>query len=171
MNIFLVGPMGAGKSTIGRHLAKRLKRDFYDCDIELTGRCGVDVPTIFDFEGESGFRQRETQLLDELTQLDNIVMATGGGAVLAQDNRQMLSSRGMVIYLRVTLDQQLKRTAGDRNRPLLQGDDPRKTLAAMREQREPLYTEIADHVIDTSDKPPQHVARAVARLIDKEPRT
>ncbi|MEM7376454.1 MAG: shikimate kinase AroK [Pseudomonadota bacterium] len=167
MNVFLVGPMGAGKSTIGRHLAKRLKRDFYDCDIELTNRCGVDVPTIFDFEGEHGFRQRESQLLDELTQMQDIVMATGGGAVLNDGNRTRLKSRGTVVYLRVTIEQQLSRTAGDKNRPLLQGDDPRATLEAMQAQREPLYVDVADHVIDTSDKPPQHVARAVAKLIEK----
>ncbi len=165
MNIFLVGPMGAGKSTIGRHLAKRLKRDFFDCDIELTDRCGVDVPTIFEYEGEAGFRQRETQLLDELSQQHNTVIATGGGVILSEQNRKMLVERGLVIYLRVTLDQQLKRTSGDRNRPLLQGTDPRKILEKLRAEREPLYSVVADHVIDTSDKPPQHVARAVAKLI------
>lgn len=168
MNIFLVGPTGAGKSTIGRHLARRLKRDFYDCDIELTDRCGVDVPTIFDFEGEAGFRQREALLLDELTQLQDIVLATGGGAVLDPKNRSVLATRGTVVYLRVTLDQQLERTAGDKNRPLLQGSDPRATLQAMQAKRDPLYVEVADHVIDTSDRPPQYVARSLARLIEQD---
>ena len=127
-NVILVGPMGAGKSTIGRQLASILNFDFYDSDHEIEARTGADIPWIFDVEGEAGFRKREASMIDELTQLDGVVIATGGGAVTQEENRKNLSIRGIVIYLRTTVEQQLERTARDRNRPLLQTEEPRKVL-------------------------------------------
>lgn len=148
-NLFLVGPMGAGKTSIGRKLAKRLKWPFWDSDKVLEQKTGVDIPTIFEFEGESGFRVRETAVIDELTRKQEIVLATGGGAVLNDQNRCWLASRGFVIYLRASVDTQLQRTSKDRNRPLLQTDNPRARLEALIREREPLYLGIADFVINT----------------------
>ena len=148
-NVFLVGPMGAGKSSIGRQLARRLKRPFWDTDRELERRTGVDIPTIFEFEGEAGFRARERAVVDELTALEGIVLATGGGAILDRASRQRLKARGLTIYLRASVESQLRRTSHDRNRPLLQTPDPRQTLQALLERREPLYLEVADLVVDT----------------------
>lgn len=158
--------MGAGKTTIGRQLAKRLGRPFFDSDHELVERCGVDIPTIFEFEGESGFRDRESQVVDELSKLDNIVLATGGGAVLRPENRKMLASRGTVIYLRVSLENQRLRTSADRNRPILQGGDLVEKLKKLRDQRDPLYSALADHVLDTDDRTPNNVAQAIQRKFD-----
>lgn len=165
MNIFLVGSMGAGKTTIGRQLAKRLRRDFHDSDHALIERCGVDIPTIFEFEGESGFRDRESQVINELSQLEDIVLATGGGAVLRPENRKMLAARGTVIYLRVSLENQHRRTSADRNRPLLQGGNLMDKLVALREQRDPLYRALADHIVDTDDSTPANVARKIQQLL------
>ncbi len=166
MNIFLIGSMGAGKTTIGRQLAKRLKRDFYDSDHELVERCGVDIPTIFEFEGESGFRDRESQVIDQLSKLDNIVLATGGGAVLRPENRKMLAARGTVIYLRVSLKNQHMRTSADRNRPLLQGGDLKTKLRKLRDERDPLYTALSDFILDTDDRSPNQVAQSIQRKLD-----
>lgn len=166
MNIILVGSMGAGKTTIGRQLAKRLHRSFYDSDHELVERCGVDIPTIFEFEGESGFRDRESQVIDELTKRENIVLATGGGAVLRPENRKMLAARGTVIYLRVSLKNQHLRTSADRNRPLLQGGDLMEKLQKLRDERDPLYTALADHVLDTDDRTPNNVAQTIQRKLN-----
>ena len=166
MNIILVGSMGAGKTTIGRQLAKRLKRTFYDSDHELVERCGVDIPTIFEFEGESGFRDRESQVIDELSKLDNIVLATGGGAVLRPENRKMLAARGHVIYLRVSLKNQHLRTSADRNRPLLQGGDLMAKLQKLRDDRDPLYRALADHIVDTDDRTPNNVAQSIQRKLN-----
>src|SRR5690554_2872722 len=127
-SIFLVGPMGAGKSTVGRFLAERLGYEFIDSDHEIEARTGVTIPMIFDIEGEAGFRQREMTVIDELTQRPNIVLATGGGVVLAEDNRRALRSRGFVIYLRSSVESLVQRTKNDRNRPLLQTDDPEKVI-------------------------------------------
>jgi len=150
-NIILVGLMGSGKTTIGRQLAKQLQRDFFDCDHEIENRTGANIPLIFELEGEEGFRKRETAMLDELTQKQNIVLATGGGAVLASENRKMLRQRGHVIYLQASIDQLWERTRLDKNRPLLQTDNPRDKIASLFENRDPLYREVADTIIDTSN--------------------
>ncbi len=164
-NLFLVGPMGSGKTSIGRNLAKRLKRQFWDSDKLLEQRTGVDIPTIFDFEGEEGFRLREAAVIDELTRKQEIVLATGGGAVLSEDNRRWLASRGFVIYLRASVDTQLQRTSRDRNRPLLQTEDPRGRLESLLKEREPLYLGIADLVVNTDSCSISAVANRIVRRV------
>lgn len=149
-NIFLVGLMGAGKTTVGKVLAKHLSKTFYDSDHEIEKRTGVKIPLIFEIEGEAGFRTRETSVIDDLTRLDQIVLATGGGAVLNQQNREALSQRGVVIYLRASVDDLWHRTRHDKNRPLLQIQDPQTKLRELFTQRDPLYQGIADIIIDTS---------------------
>jgi len=148
-NIFLIGLMGAGKTTIGRQIANELSLEFFDSDHEIENRTGVTVTHIFDIEGEAGFRKRETAMLDELTQKKGIVLATGGGAILKPENRQFLMSRGTTIYLYANIDTLLERTAKDRNRPLLQTEDPKAKLEELLEIRDPLYRETADIIIDT----------------------
>lgn len=142
--------MGAGKTTTGHQLARALGLEFLDCDREIESRSGVDIPTIFDFEGEAGFRQRERTLIDELTSREGIVLATGGGVVLDPDNRCDLAARGLVVYLATPVDDQLRRTREDHQRPLLQGTDRRATLVRLQDERDPLYREIADIVVDTA---------------------
>lgn len=149
-NIFLVGLMGAGKTTVGKLLAKRLNKLFYDCDHEIQKRTGVNIPVIFEIESEAGFRQRESAMLKELVRFDNVVLATGGGAVLSKDNRDLLSRNGTVVYLRATVNDLWQRTHHDKNRPLLQTDDPLAKLHELYAQRDPLYEEVADIVIETS---------------------
>lgn len=169
-NLFLIGPMGAGKSTIGRLLAAELQRDFIDSDHEIQTRCGADIPWIFDVEGEGGFRQREAQVIDELTQRSDIVLATGGGAVMGEANRCALRERGTVIYLYTTVEQQLRRTARDRNRPLLRSEDPEAVLRSLFEARDPLYRTTADLIVRTDRRGPRSVIndilRRVIRLVD-----
>ena len=148
-NIFLVGMMGAGKTTVARMLATRLNRTFIDSDHELESRCGVKVPVIFEIEGEAGFRTREAALLDELTERPGIVLATGGGAILRAENRHRLSARGLVIYLRAQPHDLYMRTRHDKNRPLLMTPDPQGRLVELFTQRDPLYREVADLVVDT----------------------
>ena len=162
-NIYLVGLMGAGKTTIGRALAKRLGWRFVDSDHEIEARTGVSIPTIFEIEGEAGFRRRETQILGELTALQHIVMATGGGAVLAAENRQCLRESGLVVYLDVPPGQLYERTRNDRNRPLLQVADPLQRLEELYRQRAPFYEEVADIVIDGSHCNAQSVVQILAR--------
>ncbi|KOF54889.1 shikimate kinase [Achromobacter sp. DMS1] len=147
--VFLVGMMGAGKTTIGRGLARALGREFIDLDHELEARCGVRVPVIFEIEGEAGFRRRESAALEECTQRRNIILATGGGAILAEENRRRLRERGIVVYLRASVDELFRRTCRDRNRPLLATADPRGTLRDLLARREPLYNEVADLVVET----------------------
>lgn len=159
--VFLVGPMGAGKTTIGRHLARSLGLGFADSDAEIEARTGADIPWIFDVEGEAGFRDREEAVIAEMTAWENTVLATGGGAVLRPANRSALAGRGFVIYLRTTLDEQLRRTRKDRNRPLLQTQDPEATLKRLFSERDPLYRAVADLVIDTDSSSPKTVARRV----------
>ncbi len=153
--------MGAGKSTIGRLLARALKIGFADTDSEIEARTGADIPWIFDVEGEEGFRNREEQVIEELTLLDNTVLATGGGAVMREANRRVLAERGFVIYLRLPLEEQLRRLRGDRNRPLLATDDPEQVLRDLSAIREPLYREIADQVIETDRSNPRVIARRI----------
>jgi len=149
--IFLVGLMGAGKTTVGRQLARALGLQFYDSDREIERRTGVDIPLIFDIEGEEGFRKREKSMINELTSLDDIVLATGGGAILDCDNRKMLSERGIVIYLQASVDQLFKRTSKDQKRPLLQTEDPKAKLEALLSLREPLYLETANMTVQTDE--------------------
>lgn len=148
-NIFLVGLMGAGKTTIGRVLARHRNLEFVDSDHEIVARCGVSIPTIFEIEGEAGFRRREAAMIDELTQRQGIVLATGGGAILDPENRARLKARGAVIYLHGQPQDLYMRTRHDRNRPLLQTDDPLARMRSLYEQRHPLYLETADIVAET----------------------
>ncbi|MGB5473722.1 MAG: shikimate kinase AroK [Gammaproteobacteria bacterium] len=165
-NLFLTGPMGAGKSTIGRQLSRQLNMPFHDSDHEIEQRTGVDIPLIFELEGEAGFRKRESAVIDELTQLDGIILATGGGAILDPQNREHLASRGTVIYLHASVNQQLKRTGRDRNRPLLQTPDPRKTLEELMATRDPLYRESADIIIDTDGMRVMDVVKQIIRQLE-----
>ena len=160
-NIFLVGPMGAGKSTIGRHLADMLHLEFYDSDQEIERRTGADIAWIFDLEGEDGFRKREENVINDLTDKQGIVLATGGGSIVTKAVRNRLSARGIVVYLQTTIDKQVARTQRDKRRPLLQNDDPEQVLRDLAEMRNPLYEEVADYVVDTDDQS----ARAVANQI------
>ncbi|MCW8902062.1 MAG: shikimate kinase AroK [Gammaproteobacteria bacterium] len=148
-NIFLIGLMGAGKTTIGRQLASELSLEFFDSDHEIEKRTGVTITHIFDIEGEAGFRKRETAMLDELTEKKGIVLATGGGAILQAENRQFLMSRGTTIYLYANIDTLLERTSKDRSRPLLQTENPQAKLEELLAIRDPLYRETADIIIDT----------------------
>jgi len=148
-NLILIGPMGAGKSTVGRQLATALRREFFDSDQEIEQRCGVDIPLIFEMEGEAGFRNRERAVIAELSQRSGIVLATGGGAVLDPDNRRRLISSGRVIYLFASVAEQLRRIGDDPRRPLLQTSDPQARLAELLAQRDPLYRETADHIVVT----------------------
>ena len=151
-NIFLVGLMGAGKTSVGRLLAKRCNKTFYDCDQEIERRTGVKIPVIFDIEGEAGFRAREATVLRELAVLHDIVLATGGGAVVREENRHVLKQNGAVVYLRASLDDLWQRTRHDRNRPLLQTADPRTKLEQLFAQRDPLYHDVATLVVDTGNQ-------------------
>ena len=160
-SIVLVGMMGAGKSTVGRLLARRLKRRFHDTDTEIEHRCGVRIAVIFDIEGEAGFRARETQVIAELCAQRGVVLATGGGAVLAEDNRRRLAACGAVVYLRAQPEDLYERVRQDRNRPLLAGDDPLGRLRELYRERDPLYREVADVVIDTGRQSVQVLARAL----------
>jgi shikimate kinase len=148
-NIFLVGMMGAGKTTVGRLLAQSLGKTFIDSDEEIQQRTGVTIPHIFDVEGEAGFRQREAGVIQDLVKFDNIVLATGGGAVLNAQSRDALHHNGIVVYLKSTVHDLWQRTRHDRNRPLLQTDDPRARLKELFEQRDPLYAEVADLLMPT----------------------
>ena len=163
-NIFLVGLMGAGKTTVARILARRLDRAFFDTDHEIERRTGVKVPVIFDIEGEAGFRLRETQALVELAAQDNVVLTTGGGIVLSAENRALLKERGLVVYLRAQPRDLWYRTRHDKNRPLLQTADPLGRLQELYELRDPLYTEVADIIVDTG-RP--NVGPLVTQLLSK----
>ncbi|MCY4425922.1 MAG: shikimate kinase AroK [Halieaceae bacterium] len=172
--IFLVGPMGAGKTTTGQALAKLLKLNFVDSDNEIEARAGASISWIFDVEGEARFRDREARVIDELTQRTGIVLATGGGAVLRQGNRRVLATRGFVVYLYLPVEEQFARTRNDRRRPLLQGDDPLRTLRELMAVRDPLYREVADHVLAVDAKSKRRevgsVAEEIARFVGKDTR-
>jgi shikimate kinase len=160
-NIFLIGPMGSGKTAVGRHLARLFRLTFHDSDADIEARTGVDIAFIFEKEGEAGFRVRERESIDRLTQLDSIVLATGGGAVIDPANRRALKERGAVVYLQTSVDQQIARTRHARHRPLLNDTDPAETLAALMARRALLYAEIADLTVSTDGRRVQLVAEEI----------
>ena len=168
-SIFLIGPMGAGKTTIGRRLALALHREFLDSDQEIERRAGASIPLIFAVEGETGFRTREKAVIAELTRRPNIILATGGGVVLDPDNRRCLAGRGFVVYLCASVDEQLRRTRGDTQRPLLQTADPRARLAHLFEQRDPLYRAVTDCIIPTESRSPGQVTRDILNRPELQP--
>ena len=159
--------MGAGKTTIGRLLSEKLHYQFLDSDHEIVSRSGADIPWIFDVEGEAGFRKREEQVIDDLTQKNNLVLATGGGAVLSAKNRENLKTRGQVVFLDASIEQQLNRTRKDKNRPLLQAEDPEAVLRSLLEERRPLYLEIADLVISTESGSVRQVLGQILKSLDQ----
>jgi shikimate kinase len=167
-NVFLIGPMGSGKTAVGKLLARTLAKTFYDSDVEIERRTGVDIPYIFEKEGETGFRERERDVLDALTQLENVVIATGGGAVLMAENRERLASRGRVVYLKTGIRQQLERTKHGRQRPLLFTADPEAKLRELMQLRAPLYESIAAVVVVTDGRHVRTVADEILRKL-KEP--
>jgi shikimate kinase len=164
-NIFLVGLMGSGKTSVGRQLARRLGKTFLDCDFEVEQATGVKVSVIFEIEGEAGFRARETRMLEALVKRENIVLATGGGAVVTPENRRMLAENGTVVYLRATPADLRRRTAHDRNRPLLQATDPLAKLNELYDARDPLYRGIASIVVDTGNQSVASLARRLELLL------
>ena len=153
--------MGAGKSTIGRLLAKELRLPFKDSDKEIEQRTGADIPWIFDVEGEQGFREREQAVIAELSMQDGLVLATGGGAVMRPENRQALLAGGRVVYLHTSVEQQIDRTSRDRNRPLLRTANPSQVLRDLMAMRDPLYREVADIIIETDERPPRMVVQEI----------
>lgn len=167
-NLYLVGMMGAGKTTVGRVLARRLKLRFFDSDHEIEARCGVKIPLIFEIEGERGFRARESQVIADLAEMEGIVLATGGGAVLAEDNRARLAARGVVVYLRARPEDLYARIRQDRNRPLLATADPLAKLHDLYTQRDPLYRAIADLTLDTGEQGVPALARQLLRKLDAQ---
>ena len=164
-NLFLVGPMGAGKSAVGRHLARLLHLEFVDSDQEIEARTGVDIPFIFEKEGEEGFRKREVKVIDELSQREGVVLATGGGAIADPENRSRLGARGFVIYLHTSVRQQLERTRSGRERPLLENGDKENVLQELMDQRDPLYREISDLIVETDGRRVQTVAREIQEAL------
>jgi shikimate kinase len=164
-NIFLIGPMGAGKSAVGRYLARTLHLSFVDSDDEIESRTGVDIPFIFEKEGEAGFRKREAVVIDDLSKMDGVVLATGGGAVVDADSRSRLGGRGFVVYLYTTVDQQVLRTQKGRERPLLEKTDPRGTLQELLDLRDPMYREIADIVVETDGRKVKSVADEIVEQV------
>lgn len=166
-NIILVGLMGAGKTTVGRALAKKLNRRFVDSDHEIEARTGASIPLIFEIEGEEGFRQREAEVIRDLTSQQGIVLATGGGAILRPENRQSLKAGGIVIYLRASVANILQRTSHDKSRPLLQTADPRQRLEELARVREPLYLEVADMVIETGRPNVQSLVQTILTELER----
>ena len=164
-NVFLVGPMGSGKSAVGRQLAVRLGLEFLDSDAEIEARTGVDIPYIFEKEGEAGFRDRERDVIDALSARPRVLVATGGGAVLDPETRARLRSRGCVVYLRTSVNQQLERTRRSGHRPLLRNPDPRGTLERLMQERSPLYEEMADLIVDTDARKVKSVVDEIARRL------
>ena len=166
-NLFLIGPMGAGKTTVGRRLAAHFGLPFVDLDAEIEAHTGAGVPLIFDIEGEPGFRRREAALLDECSTREGVVLATGGGAILDTNNRALLSARGFVVWLQTDVAQQLQRLERDRHRPLLQAADRRERLQAMAQARDPLYAGIADLIVPSHPHTPAHAAEQIAQELDR----
>ena len=165
VNVFLVGPMGSGKSAVGRRLAERLGLEFVDSDAEIESRTGVDIPYIFEREGEAGFRAREREVLEALTRRDRVLVATGGGAVLDPGTRERLRSRGCVVYLRTSVNQQLARTRRSGHRPLLRNPDPLGTLERLMHARAPLYEETADLIVETDSRKVRSVVDEIERRL------
>ena len=166
-NIFLIGPMGSGKSAVGRHLARLFRLSFHDSDADIEAKTGVDVAFIFEKEGEAGFRLRERESIDRLTRLEGVVIATGGGAVIHPDNRRALAERGVVVYLETSVDQQLERTRHGKHRPLLNDTDPKTKLGELMQQRALLYREIADLTVSTDGRRVQLVAEEIYRELNR----
>ena len=165
--LILIGMMGAGKTTVGKELARRRKLRFADCDQEIVARTGVSIPTIFEIEGEAGIRKRETMMMDELTQVPDIVIATGGGVVIAPANRELMRARGIVIYLNVPPQVLFERTRHDRNRPLLQVENPRQRIEELHRQRDPLYREVAHIIVDGGRGNPGTMVRMIESAVQK----
>ncbi|MDP2560994.1 shikimate kinase AroK [Psychrobium sp. 1_MG-2023] len=160
-NIYIVGPMGAGKSTIGRQIAQQLHLEFFDSDSEIERRTGAEIAWVFDVEGEDGFRVREAAVIEDLTEKQGVVLATGGGSIITKDVRNKLSARGFVVYLETTIEKQLARTQRDKRRPLLQTENPRQVLEDLAAKRNPLYEEIADLTVRTDDQSAKLVAKEI----------
>ena len=165
MNIFIVGPMGSGKSTVGKIISSELFLNFFDTDEEIESRTGASIDWIFDLEGEEGFRKRESQILEEMVQQNSIVLSTGGGIILSEPNRELLSSRGTVFYLATPIETQLERTSKDKDRPLLKNGDPGKILKGLHIARESLYEEVSDYVVNTEGKSSQEVSAEIIKLV------
>ena len=165
MNIFIVGPMGSGKSTVGKIISDELFLNFFDTDEEIENRTGASIDWIFDLEGEEGFRKRETGILEEMVQKNSVVLSTGGGIILSENNRELLSSRGTVFYLATPISVQLERTAKDKDRPLLKNGDPGQILKELHEKRKDLYESVSDHIVETEDKSSQEVASEIINLV------
>ncbi len=167
-NIILIGAMGVGKSTVGKRLARKLSREFHDSDQEIISSTGVDIATIFEYEGEKGFRKREEKVIYELCQLNNIVLATGGGAILSKKNRQLLSSAGIVFYLKASIETILSRAKNEGSRPLLKTSNRRETICKLLEQRTPLYESIASHTIITDRHTVKWTTEQILKIIQNE---
>lgn len=166
-NIYLIGPMGAGKTTIGRLLAKALGIGFLDSDKEIETRTGVSIPMIFEYEGEPGFRRREAEVLAELVRLEDVILATGGGAILLEENRNNLRRHGFVVYLHCPVDKQFERTHRDSNRPLLNTENPRQRLQDLFSVREPIYRAAADFIVDTGQCSSRSVVRQILKAFNR----
>jgi shikimate kinase len=165
MNIFIVGPMGSGKSTVGKIISSELFLNFFDTDEEIETRTGASIDWIFDLEGEEGFRKRESQILEEMVQQNSIVLSTGGGIILTESNRELLSSRGTVFYLATPIKVQLERTSKDKDRPLLKNGDPGKILEELHNARESLYEGVSDYIVNTEGKSSQEVSAEIIKLV------
>jgi shikimate kinase len=166
-NVYLIGPMGSGKTAVGKQLARLLHLQFYDSDAEIEHRTGVDIPYIFEKEGEAGFREREREVIDSLTRMKDVIIATGGGAVLLPQNRENLGSRGRVVYLQTSVEQQLERTRHGRQRPLLYTDDPESKLRELMNLRAPLYESIAAVVVSTDGRQVRAVAEEIVQRLQE----
>jgi shikimate kinase len=165
MNIFIVGPMGSGKSTVGKIISSELFLNFFDTDEEIETRTGASIDWIFDLEGEEGFRKRESNILEEMVQQNSIVLSTGGGIILSESNRELLSSRGTVFYLATPIEVQLERTSKDKDSTLLNYGDPGKILEELHVARESLYEEVADYIVNTEGKSSQEVSSEIIKLV------
>ncbi len=165
MNIFIVGPMGSGKSTVGKIISDELFLNFFDTDDEIESRTGASIDWIFDLEGEEGFRKRESSILEEMVKQNSIVLSTGGGIILSDSNREMLSSRGTVFYLSTPISVQIERTSKDKDRPLLKNGDPEEILTRLQKERKGLYESVSDHVIETENKSSQEVASEIINFV------